>query len=84
MKSLSWSNASNYELLKAAEARKQVALDIMTYHASSSSVEAKFLARLSIPTASSLQLKSFSFTDVELEDIDTLTVIKSSSKLSDV
>jgi len=70
---ISLANASNYELLKAAEARKQVALDIMTYHASSSSVEAKFLARLSIPTASSLQLKSFSFTDVELEDIDTLT-----------
>jgi len=70
---ISLANVSNYEQLKAAEARKQVALDIMTYHASSSAEEAKFLSRLAIPSALSLQLQSFSFTDVELEDIDTLT-----------
>eukprot|EP00092_Neocalanus_flemingeri_P000851 GFUD01000908.1.p1 GENE.GFUD01000908.1~~GFUD01000908.1.p1 ORF type:complete len:940 (+),score=252.02 GFUD01000908.1:154-2973(+) len=70
---ISLANVSNYEQVKAAEARKQVALDIMTYHASSSNEEAKFLTRLAIPSALSLQLQSFSFTDVELEDIDTLT-----------
>jgi len=66
-------NVYNYELVKTAEARKQVALDIMTYHASSTNEEAKFLSRLFIPSALSLQLQSFSFTDVQLEDIDTLT-----------
>merc|ERR1719278_342151 len=45
----------------------------MTYHASSSTEEAKFLGRLAIPSSLSLQLDSFTFTDVELEDIDTLT-----------
>jgi len=70
---ISLANVSNYEQVKAAEARKQVALDIMTYHASSSTEEAKFLTRLAIPSALSLQLQSFSFTDVEMEDIDTLT-----------
>jgi len=70
---ISLANVSNYEQLKAAEARKQVALDIMTYHASSSVDEAKFLSRLAIPSAASLHLESFSFTDTELEDIDTLT-----------
>ena len=33
-------NASNYEQLRCAEARKQVALDIMSYHATSN-VEVK-------------------------------------------
>jgi len=70
---ISLANVSNLEKVKAAEARKQVALDIMTYHASSSPEEAKFLGRLAIPSSLSLQLDSFSFTDVELEDIDTLT-----------
>merc|ERR1712013_834076 len=70
---ISLANVSNLEKVKDAEARKQVALDIMTYHASSSSEEAKFLSRLAIPSSLSLQLDSFSFTDVELEDIDTLT-----------
>lgn len=70
---ISLANVSNYEQVKAAEARKQVALDIMTYHASSSTEEAKFLTRLAVPSALSLELQSFSFTDVELEDIDTLT-----------
>jgi len=70
---ISLANVSNFEKVKAAEARKQVALDIMTYHASSSAEEAKFLTRLAIPSSLSLQLDSFSFTDVELEDIDTLT-----------
>jgi len=70
---ISLANVSNLEKVKAAEARKQVALDIMTYHASSSTEEAKFLGRLAIPSSLSLQLDSFTFTDVELEDIDTLT-----------
>merc|ERR1719400_2457917 len=70
---ISLANVSNLEKVKAAEARKQVALDIMTYHASSSTEEAKFLGRLAIPSSLSLQLDSFTFTDAELEDIDTLT-----------
>ena len=71
---ISLANVSNYEEAKAAEARSQVALDIMTYHASSSPVDASSLAGRSVPSALSFQLQSFSFTDCELEDVDTFTV----------
>ena len=71
---ISLANISNYEEAKAAEARSQVALDIMTYHASSATSEADSLAGIDIPSALSLQLQSFSFTDEEMEDIDTIMV----------
>jgi len=69
---ISLANVSNLEVVKAAEARSQVALDIMTYHASSSEEEAAELACQLIPSALSFQLQSFSFTDLEMEDVDTL------------
>jgi len=67
-------NVYNYEQLKAAEARKQVALDIMTYHAASNHEESEMLAKMSLSPSHSASLYSFSFTDEQLEDIDTLTV----------
>ena len=67
-------NVSTYEQLKAAEARKQVALDIMSYHASANSEESNFLTKMSLAPSLSAQLHYFSFTEAELEDIDTLTV----------
>ena len=73
---ISLANAWNYEQLKTAEARKQVALDIMTYHASSGAEETAVLSRLTVPPAATIQLQSFSFTDSQLEDMDTLTVSK--------
>ena len=66
-------NVSTYEQLKAAEARKQVALDIMSYHASANSEESTFLTGLSLPSSLSSQLHSFSFTEENLEDLETLT-----------
>ena len=71
---ISLANVSRYEEVKAADARSQVALDIMTYHASSNPVEARSLAERAIPSALSFQLQSFRFTDCELEDVSTLTV----------
>ena len=67
-------NVSTYEQLKTAEARKQVALDIMTYHATSNTEEAEMLSRMSLAPQHAAALHSFTFTDAELEDIDTLTV----------
>ena len=69
---ISLANVSNYERAKEAEARSQVALDIMAYHASASKEEAEQLARLQVPSALTLRLQTFSFTDTEMEDIDTL------------
>ena len=67
-------NVSNYEQLKTAEARKQVALDIMTYHAASSPEEMKMLSRMTLSPVQSAKLYDFSFTETDLEDLDTLTV----------
>ena len=67
-------NVSNYEQLKTAEARKQVALDIMTYHAASSPEEMRMLSRMTLSPVQSAKLYDFSFTETELEDLDTLTV----------
>jgi len=66
-------NASNYEQLRCAEARKQVALDIMSYHATSNVEESKALAERIVSPSFGLNLHNFSFTDSELEDMDTLT-----------
>ena len=67
-------NVSNYDQLRTAEARKQVALDIMTYHAASSAEETEILSRMTLSPIQSSKLYNFSFTETELEDLDTLTV----------
>ena len=74
-------NVSNYEQLKTAEARKQVALDIMTYHATSSTEEVRMLSKMTLPPVQSAKLYDFSFTETELEDLDTLTVKLLKNKL---
>ena len=52
----------------------QVALDIMAYHASSSEEEALHLAEKHVPAALTLNLQSFQFTDMGLDDDDTIKV----------
>lgn len=69
---ISLANVSNYEKAKEAEARSQVALDIMAYHASSSPEEAEQLALQLLPSSLTMRLQTFSFTDTEMEDMDTL------------
>lgn len=65
-------NVSNYETAKQAEARSQVALEIMAYHASSCEDEAMMLAQKHVPAALTFQLRSFQFTDMALDDEDTI------------
>jgi len=65
-------NVSKLEQIKQTEARCQVALDIMSYHASSSVAEAEELSQLETPSSLQLRLQMFSFTDLEMEDMDTL------------
>merc|ERR1719481_316389 len=69
---ISLANVTNLEVAKEAEARSQVALEIMSYHASSSEEEAANLAEYPIPSSLHYQLHSFNFTDSELDDIDTM------------
>ena len=53
----------------------QVALDIMSYHATANAEESEMLSKMQpMSPVMSAQLHNFSFTDTELEDIDTLTV----------
>jgi len=65
-------NVSKLDQVRQAEARCQVTLDIMAYHASSSVAEAEKLSELVTPSSLQLRLMTFSFTDQEMEDIDTL------------
>ena len=53
---------------------KQVALDIMTYHATSSTEEVRRLSKMTLSPAHSAKLYDFSFTETELEELDTLAV----------
>ena len=52
----------------------QVSLDIMAYHASSTVDDADHLAQQPVPSALTMQLQSFSFTDMVLGEDDTLRV----------
>ena len=65
-------NVSKLDQVKQAEARCQVTLDIMAYHASSSVADAEKLSELETPSSLQLRLMTFSFTDQEMEDNDTL------------
>lgn len=46
----------------------------MTYHATSSTEEVRRLSKMALSPAHSAKLYDFSFTETELEDLDTLTV----------
>lgn len=65
-------NVSQFEAASEAEARCQVALEIMSYHADSDPKEATEMSALAVPSALCLQLHSLSFTDAELSDMDTV------------
>ena len=69
---ISLENVSNYEAVKAAEAKFQVALDIMSYHSVASEEEFDRVANLVIPSTFTLQLHSFNFTGDELQDLETI------------
>jgi len=64
-------NVSQFETAKEAEARAQIAMEIMSYHADSDVNEAQELAKLTVPSTLSLNIHRLSF-DNQLKEMDTL------------
>jgi len=63
-------NVSQYEVAIEAQARAQIAMEIMSYHADSDPKEAQTLAKLSVPSALSLNIQSLHFSNLHLEETD--------------
>ena len=68
-------NVKRLEAAKIAEARCQIAFDVMSYHANINDDEFNMVVNLDIPTASTLQLLSLDFTEDQLEDAETIQEI---------
>jgi len=65
-------NVSQYEVAIEAQARAQIAMEIMSYHADSDPKGAEELAKLSVPSALSLNIQSLHFSNLHLEENDML------------
>ncbi|CAH8594689.1 unnamed protein product [Schistosoma turkestanicum] len=66
------SNSQLYEKAIRSAAKQKVIMDVLSYHATAPTSEAKRLATSLIPTMRFYDLDKFSFTDVRLSDEDTL------------
>ncbi|GIY06970.1 cGMP-specific 3',5'-cyclic phosphodiesterase [Caerostris darwini] len=64
-------NTQMYENANKLMAKQKVALEVLSYHASSSLEETKRLMTTSIPSGGKFNLYSFSFSDFQLTDDDT-------------
>ncbi|XP_054716630.1 cGMP-specific 3',5'-cyclic phosphodiesterase-like isoform X2 [Uloborus diversus] len=64
-------NTQMYENVTKLMAKQKVALEVLSYHASSSLEETKRLMQTSIPSAEKFKLYSFDFSDFRLNDDDT-------------
>ncbi|XP_061817201.1 cGMP-specific 3',5'-cyclic phosphodiesterase isoform X1 [Nerophis lumbriciformis] len=64
-------NTQMYETVERAMAQQQVTLEVLSYHASAASEESHKLQAATIPSAQSLRLLDFSFSDFELSDAET-------------
>ncbi|XP_070544781.1 dual 3',5'-cyclic-AMP and -GMP phosphodiesterase 11-like isoform X2 [Ptychodera flava] len=65
-------NAILYEKACKAAARHKIALETLSYHATAPREEAIRLKKMVVPSASAFQLYSYSFSDFELEEDQTL------------
>ncbi|XP_048826127.1 cGMP-specific 3',5'-cyclic phosphodiesterase isoform X1 [Brienomyrus brachyistius] len=67
-------NTQMYETVERAMVKQEVTLEVLSYHASAAEEETRALqvtAASSIPSAQSLQLLDFSFSDFDLSDVET-------------
>ncbi|KAL6490433.1 hypothetical protein MHYP_G00007780 [Metynnis hypsauchen] len=67
-------NTQMYETVERAMAKQEVTLEVLSYHASAAEEEARALqvtAAATIPSAQSLRLQEFSFSDFDLSDAET-------------
>ncbi|KAJ8382194.1 hypothetical protein SKAU_G00029720 [Synaphobranchus kaupii] len=67
-------NTQMYETVERAMAKQEVTLEVLSYHASAAEEETRALqvtAAATIPSAQSLRLMDFSFSDFDLSDAET-------------
>nr|XP_055072803.1 cGMP-specific 3',5'-cyclic phosphodiesterase isoform X2 [Misgurnus anguillicaudatus] len=64
-------NTQMYEAVERAMAKQEVTLEVLSYHASSSDEETRALQTAAIPSAQSLRLLDFGFSDFDLTDVET-------------
>ncbi|KAM9834400.1 cGMP-specific 3',5'-cyclic phosphodiesterase [Syngnathus typhle] len=64
-------NTQMYETVARAMAKQQVTLEVLSYHASASAEESQRLQASLIPSAQSLRLLDFGFSDFDLSDTET-------------
>ncbi|XP_041118852.1 cGMP-specific 3',5'-cyclic phosphodiesterase isoform X2 [Polyodon spathula] len=64
-------NTQMYETVDRAMAKQVVTLEVLSYHASASEEDTRELQAAKVPSAQSLKLLDFSFSDFELSDMET-------------
>uniref|UniRef100_A0A8C1BEQ5 Phosphodiesterase n=1 Tax=Cyprinus carpio carpio TaxID=630221 RepID=A0A8C1BEQ5_CYPCA len=64
-------NTQMYEAVERAMAKQEVTLEVLSYHASAAEEETRALQAAMIPSAQSLRLLDFSFSDFDLTDAET-------------
>uniref|UniRef100_A0A8K9UKM5 Phosphodiesterase n=1 Tax=Oncorhynchus mykiss TaxID=8022 RepID=A0A8K9UKM5_ONCMY len=66
-------NTQMYETVERAMAKQEVTLEVLSYHASAAEEETRALqvTMATVPSAQSLRLMEFSFSDFELSDAET-------------
>ncbi|XP_068136530.1 cGMP-specific 3',5'-cyclic phosphodiesterase isoform X3 [Hyperolius riggenbachi] len=64
-------NTQMYEVVERAMAKQMVTLEILSYHASAAEEETMELQGAVVPSAQSLKLTDFYFSDFELSDVET-------------
>ncbi|KAL8206967.1 UNVERIFIED_CONTAM: cGMP-specific 3',5'-cyclic phosphodiesterase [Gekko kuhli] len=64
-------NTQMYEAVERAMAKQMVTLEVLSYHASAAEEETRELQAAVVPSAQSLKLTDFYFSDFELSDMET-------------
>ncbi|XP_028285307.1 cGMP-specific 3',5'-cyclic phosphodiesterase isoform X2 [Parambassis ranga] len=64
-------NTQMYETVERAMAKQEVTLEVLSYHASAAEEESRELQVATVPSAQSLRLLDFSFSDFDLSDTET-------------
>ncbi|XP_069486777.1 cGMP-specific 3',5'-cyclic phosphodiesterase isoform X2 [Ambystoma mexicanum] len=64
-------NTQMYEVVERAMAKQMVTLEVLSYHASAAEEETRELQAAIVPSAQSLKLTDFYFSDFELSDMET-------------
>uniref|UniRef100_A0A1A8IWE4 Phosphodiesterase n=2 Tax=Nothobranchius kuhntae TaxID=321403 RepID=A0A1A8IWE4_NOTKU len=64
-------NTQMYETVERAMAKQEVTLEVLSYHASATEEESQELQVATVPSAQSLRLQDFSFSDFDLSDTET-------------